>query len=95
METIENASYSFVDKLLITMAFKFVIGVFLTVINKGFVLKRRLKNNTILLEQCERLSFLWNIHLKMEQCETGSVFINKNGQERKRSSLNVASKANF
>ena len=38
----ENASHSFVNRLMITMAFKFVTGAFLTATSKGFVLKRGL-----------------------------------------------------
>ena len=55
-ETFEKVVHSFGNRLLITMAFNVAIGTVLTVINKGFVLKRGL-NSIVLLEQCERLSF--------------------------------------
>ena len=43
METFENISHSFANRLLITMAFKVArVGAFLADINKRFVLKREL-----------------------------------------------------
>ena len=67
-ETFENTSHSFVNKLLITMAFKLAIGAFLTGINKRLRFEKGI-NNTIFLGQCERLSFSKCIHSKTEQCE--------------------------
>ena len=56
METIENAAHSFVNRLLITMAFKVAVGALLTAFNKRLCFEKG-NNNTVLLEQCERLSF--------------------------------------
>ena len=56
METFENATHSFVDRLLITMPLKVATGALLTAINKRLCFEKRI-NNTVLLEQCERLAF--------------------------------------
>ena len=50
------------------MAFKVAIGALLTAINKRLCFEKGI-NNTVLLEQCERLSFSLRIYLKTEQCE--------------------------
>ena len=63
METFENASHSFVNMLLITMIFKVTIGALLIAINKTLCFEKGV-NNTVLLEQCERVSFSWLIYLK-------------------------------
>ena len=52
----ENASHSFVNMLLITMVFEVAIGASFTDINKRFCFEKGI-NNTVLLDQCERLSF--------------------------------------
>ena len=54
----ENVAHSFVNRLLITMAFKVAIGALLTAINKGLCFEKGINVlKTVLLEQCERLSF--------------------------------------
>ena len=55
-ETFENVAHSFLNRLLITMAFKVAIGALLTTINKRLCFEKGV-NNTVLLEQCELLSF--------------------------------------
>ena len=50
------------------MAFNVAIGALLTAINKRLCFEKGV-NNTVLLEQCERLSFSSRIYLKAEQCE--------------------------
>ena len=56
METFENASHSFVNRMLITMALKVAIGALLAAINKRLCFEKGI-DNTVLLEQCEHLSF--------------------------------------
>ena len=67
-ETFENASHSFVNRLLITMAFKVAIGAFLAAIDKRLCFEKGI-NETILLEQCKHLSFSLHIYSNTEQCE--------------------------
>ena len=55
-ETFENAQHSFVDRLLITMAFKVAIGAFMAAVNERHCFEMGI-DNTVLLEQCERLSY--------------------------------------
>ena len=50
------------------MAFKFEIGALFTAINKRLCFEKEI-NNTVLLGQCERVSFSLRIYLKTEQCE--------------------------
>ena len=50
------------------MAFKLAIGTFLTAINKRHCFEKRI-NSTVLLEQCESVSFSWRNQTKKEQCE--------------------------
>ena len=52
----ENSSHSFVNRLLMTIAFKVATGAFLTDMNKRLCLEKGF-NNAALVEQCERLSF--------------------------------------
>ena len=53
---VRHSAHSFVNRLLITVAFKVAIGALLTAINKRLCFEKGI-NNTVLLEQCERLSF--------------------------------------
>ena len=55
-ETFGNAAHSFVNRLLITMAFKVTIGALLIAINNRLCFEKGI-NNSVLLEQYERLSF--------------------------------------
>ena len=66
-EIFENTSYSFVKRQLITILFKVAIGPVLTVTNKRLCFEKGI-DNTFLLEQCERLSYSYRIHLETEQC---------------------------
>ena len=53
------------------MASKEAIGAFLKAVNKSLRFEKGF-DNTVLLEQCERLSFSWRIHLYTEQCEVAA-----------------------
>ena len=64
----ENASHTFLNLLLMTMAFKVAIGAFLTAINKRLCFEKGL-NNIVLLEQCEHLFF----HFIAYSFENGAV----------------------
>ena len=70
METLESGSHSFVNRLLITMALKVVIGTFLTAINKGFVLKKGLTTPFCWINvNGQRFYKQKRIETKTEQCE--------------------------
>ena len=55
-ETFQNAAHSFVNRPLIAMPFKVAVGALLTAINKRLCFEKEI-NNSVLLEQCERVSF--------------------------------------
>ena len=55
-EAYENASYSLVNKLLITMTFRVAIGALLTAVNKRLCFEKGI-SNAVLLEPCERAAF--------------------------------------
>ena len=68
-DTFENASHSFVNKLLTTMAFKVTIGTLLAANNKRLCLEKGINSTFFLLEQCERAHGLIAYLFETEQCE--------------------------
>ena len=62
------------------MAFNVAIGALFTAINKRLCFEKEV-NNTVLLEQCERLSFSKRIHLKTAFSST-ITDRNENGAEK-------------